>query len=35
MNGDGTFTDTTGKLSSSGTFERNWLGKIKTLPIIY
>ena len=32
MNGDGTFTDTTGKLSSSGTFERNWLGKIKNTP---
>ncbi|WP_303005351.1 hypothetical protein [Bacteroides congonensis] len=29
MNGNGTFTDTTGKLSSSGTFERNWLGKRK------
>lgn len=29
MNGNGTFTDTTGKLSSSGTFERNWLGKKK------
>lgn len=29
MNGNGTFTDTTGKLSSSGTFERNLLGKKK------
>lgn len=35
MNGNGTFTDTTGKLSSSGTFERNWLGKKKILLIIY
>lgn len=35
MNGNGTFTDTTGKLSSSGTFERNLLGKKKILLIIY
>lgn len=29
MKGDGTFTDSTGKLSSSGTFDKNLLGKKK------
>ena len=30
MNGNGTFTDTTGQLSSSGTFDKNWIGKKKS-----
>lgn len=32
MNGDGTFIDSTGKLSSSGSTDRNWLGKVKNTP---
>ncbi len=30
LNGNGTFTDTTGQLSSSGTFDKNWIGKKKS-----
>lgn len=29
MNGDASFTDSTGKLSSSGTFDKTWTGKAK------
>ncbi|MCD7939277.1 MAG: hypothetical protein LUH50_03940 [Bacteroides intestinalis] len=29
MNGDASFTDSTGKLSSSGTFDKTWTGKTK------
>lgn len=29
MNGDGSFTDSTGRLSSNGTFDKSWTGKMK------
>lgn len=29
MNGDGTFTDSTGTMSSSGTFDKKWTGRSK------
>ena len=29
MNSNGTFTDSTGKLSSNGSFDKTWLGKKK------
>lgn len=32
MNSDGSFSDSTGKLSSSGSTDRNWIGKVKNTP---